>query len=242
MKALIVLIALAGSARADGGKLQIPPKARALADRGRAFHAAGDYAHAISAFQEAYALAPNASLLFDLAQAYRLSGDCDDAIWMYRRYLSSNPSDGARDLAEAHVARCEPSPPAAQPTALAVAEPAAPAVVPRRAEIERETGGALIVGGGVLLAVAGYFALDAHDASSAVSDRYAKGGKGSEIQAIASRGETSATYATWLGVTGMLTAGGGVALYLHGRRVERESHVGVAATPHSAGVVWVGRF
>jgi len=244
VRALLALIAFAGSAHADELRPeQIPPKARALADRGRAYHDAGDYPHAISAFEEAYALAPSASLLFDLAQAYRLSGDCDDAVWMYRRYLSSNPSGDGRTLAESHLARCaRPAVATATPNALAVAEPAPRAIVPPRGQLEQQAGGVLIVGGSVLLLAAGYFALDASWASGSVSDPSVKGGKGAESPPIASHSESSATYATWLGVTGVLTAGGGVALYLHGRRIERDSHVGVSATPHSAGFVWVGRF
>ena len=31
------------------------------------------------------------TLLFNLAQAYRLQGNCDDAALMYRRYLATNP-------------------------------------------------------------------------------------------------------------------------------------------------------
>ena len=46
---------------------------------------------AVAAFKEAYVLAPSPGLLFNIAQAYRLAGNCDDAAWMYRRFLDTNP-------------------------------------------------------------------------------------------------------------------------------------------------------
>src|SRR5690606_28579845 len=68
-------------------------------------HDRGDYARAIAAFKEAYVLAPSPGLLFNLAQAYRLRGNCDDAALMYRRYIAAAPrSADERALAEAHLA------------------------------------------------------------------------------------------------------------------------------------------
>src|SRR5262245_32026750 len=91
------------AASADGVTGAVPTKARTLAERGRAFHDAGDYANAIAAFTQAYVIAPSPALLFNLAQAYRLRGDCEDAALMYRRYLNTNPSPEGRALAETHL-------------------------------------------------------------------------------------------------------------------------------------------
>src|SRR5438874_5150491 len=108
MKACLALIVLARVAVADSAAPQpIPEKARALADRGRVAHDAGDYGSAIAAFQEAYVIAPSPALLFNLAQAYRLAGDCDDAAWMYRRFLDTNPVGEHRTLAESHLSTVE---------------------------------------------------------------------------------------------------------------------------------------
>src|SRR5688500_20306234 len=98
------ILVAAPAARADDG---IPPKARDLAQKGRSAHDQGDYARAIAAFKEAYVIAPSPGLLFNLAQAYRLQGNCDDAVLMYRRYLSTGPSSEARTVAEAHLATVE---------------------------------------------------------------------------------------------------------------------------------------
>jgi tetratricopeptide (TPR) repeat protein len=98
--ALAVALLVGRAAMADA----IPEKAKQLAERGRELHERGDYADAIAAFEEAYALAPSAGLLFDLAQAYRLAGQCDDAAWMYRRYLETDPPPDHRTLAEGQLA------------------------------------------------------------------------------------------------------------------------------------------
>ena len=105
MRALLVIAALLVSAVASADS--VPTKARSLAERGRVAHDARDYAGAISAFTEAYALAPAPGLLFNLAQAYRLRGNCDDAALMYRRFLATNPPDDARLLAESHLSTVE---------------------------------------------------------------------------------------------------------------------------------------
>ena len=88
-----ILAAASANAHADSALRpeRIPNKARLLAEKGRAFHNAGDYNNAVSAFKEAYVLAPSPGLLFNIAQAYRLGGNCDEAAWMYRRFLDTNP-------------------------------------------------------------------------------------------------------------------------------------------------------
>src|SRR5262245_12927006 len=101
---ILAPIAAAADSAAPGA---VPAKARTLAERGRASHDAGDYASAIAAFTQAYVIAPSPALLFNLAQAYRLQGDCEDAALMYRRYLATNPSPEGRALAEMHLASVE---------------------------------------------------------------------------------------------------------------------------------------
>ncbi|MBA3542296.1 MAG: hypothetical protein H0T79_21955, partial [Deltaproteobacteria bacterium] len=103
---VVVVIAMmfataSGTAHADE---PVPMKARTLAERGRRAHDRGEYAKAIAAFKEAYVLAPSDALLFNLAQSYRLHGDCEDAAMMYKRFLASEPSADAAAIAGAHLA------------------------------------------------------------------------------------------------------------------------------------------
>src|SRR5688572_11504167 len=109
MRASMIVAAMlvaAPAARADD-EFPIPVKARDLAAKGRTAHDQGDYTRAIAAFKEAYVMAPAPALLFNLAQAYRLQGNCDDAALMYRRYISSRPAPEGRALAEEHLQTME---------------------------------------------------------------------------------------------------------------------------------------
>ncbi|MDB4952817.1 MAG: Tetratricopeptide 4 [Myxococcales bacterium] len=230
---------------------QIPTRARELAERGRAFHDAGDYAHAIIAFKEAYVLAPSPGLLFNLAQAYRLAGQCEDAAWMYHRYLDTNPGAEARILAEAHLSTLEKCAHGGlhlgiQPTAyeIKIPDPAPPSaaddlgakrdLVP--GQREKQIGTWVVIGGGVALVGALYFAIDANDASNTVSDLYKKGGKWQDIAATDQRGHRSATLATVCAIGGLAAAATGGVLYALGRRHEQAQHVAVVPTAHGAEV------
>jgi tetratricopeptide (TPR) repeat protein len=212
---------------------RIPAKARTLADRGRAAHDAGDYPAAIAAFTQAYVIAPSPALLFNLAQAYRLQGNCDDAALMYRRYLATSPGPEQRALAETHLASVERClhklalhipvetasgrviVPAAQPAASTAAAPAS-----RRGQIEQDVGLGLAIGGGVSLAVAAYYAIQAHEAENDVGAAFARGGRWADIAPIDARGKSASTTATWFGAGGALGLAGGIVTYLIGRRDE----------------------
>jgi tetratricopeptide (TPR) repeat protein len=234
-------------ARADGSwSGSVPEKARALADRGRAAHDAGDYTTAISAFTQAYVMAPSPALLFNLAQAYRLQGDCDDAALMYRRYLATNPGPEARALAETHLASVErclhklalhipveiasgrlvvPPPPA--PLAVSADAP-----VSRKAQLEKDVGIGLALGGSVALAVAAYYTVQAHNASNDVAAAYAMGAKWKDIAPIDERGKIASTRAKLFGAGGALGVAGGIVTYLIGRHTEQ---LPVAVTPTARG-------
>jgi tetratricopeptide (TPR) repeat protein len=92
--------------------------ARSLYDQGKALYDRGDYQEALARFSRAYALRPVPALLFNMAQASRLSGKghCAEALGLYERYLERDPAP--ENLAEVHeritqmqaCARDEPSP------------------------------------------------------------------------------------------------------------------------------------
>jgi hypothetical protein len=233
----------------------VPAKARALAERGRASHDSGDYPAAITAFTQAYVMAPSPALLFNLAQAYRLQGDCDDAALMYRRYLATNPSPEGRVLAEMHLASVErcihmlslhipvesPSgrvvtpPPREKLVAAAVAAPAPS----RKAAIEKDVGVGLAIGGSVALAAAAYYAVVAHSAANDVADAYARGAKWKDVAATDERGKSASSRAKLLGVGGAIGIAGGIVTYLIGKHTESVP-VTVATTQQSVelGMSW----
>lgn len=233
----------------------VPARARTLADRGRKLHDAGDYRSAIAAFTQAYAMAPSPALLFNLAQAYRLGGNCDDAAVLYRRYLASNPPAEGRALAEGHLATVErcmhklalhipvetpsgalvvPPPPAV--VASDVAPPAS-----HTAQIEKDVGIGLFTGGSIALAAAVYYAFQAHNASNDVAAAYAMGAKWKEVAPIDQRGKDASTRAQISGGAAALGIAGGVAMYLLGRHTE-QTPVTVAATGHGVQVSMLWAF
>ena len=255
MRAVAILVAVAlvaapRAARSDDPVSSIPAKARTLADRGRAFHDAGDYPQAIAAFTQAYVIAPSPALLFNLAQAYRLQGNCDDAALMYRRYLATNPDPGQRALAELHLTNVERCLhklalhiPVETPSgrAIAATPPEAMIVAPpvpstsRRAQLEKDVGVGLAIGGSVSLAVAAYYAVQAHDAADEVAAGYAQGAKWKDLAPIDARGRSAATTAKVFGAGGALGLAGGLVTYLLGRRDEQPP-VTVTTTRHSVAV------
>ncbi len=251
---LLVLVA-APAARADAPDVirnDIPARARALAERGRKHHDEGNYAAAIAAFTEAYALAPSPALLFNLAQSYRLGGHCDDAATMYKRFLATDPPADARALAETHLISVEQCAEALRPVSVPGPGPATPPGTssltflrsPRepRAHVESDVGIGLGLGGGLALVGALGYELRAHSASQQVSDAYAAGAAGKTIVDLDKRGRHDALVADVLGVTGVAAVGAGVALYYLGTRDERASHVAVIPTIHGAEVHAAWRF
>jgi len=236
------------TARAEGKwSGEVPAKARALAERGRALHDAGDYASAIVAFTQAYAMAPSPALLFNLAQAYRLQGDCDDAALMYRRFLATGPSPDRTALAEAHlvnVERCihKLSLHIPDETARGIALPPPPidgsvtSEMPRSrtAAIEKDVGIGLMGGGTFALGLAVYYAVQSHNASTEVADAYAHGARGSDIAPIDQRGRTASRNAAISGGAAAVGVAGGLAMYLIGRHTERSPLV--TPTAHGAEV------
>jgi tetratricopeptide (TPR) repeat protein len=122
----------------------------------------GEYDAAIERFKAAYRLSPAPGLLYNLAQAHRLKGDCSEALILYRRYLATEPPAGKmRQWAETRIAdmetcvqasagrsRAMPTPQPPPPTIAAVAPLPArelPAPVPRHG---RAPG--LVIGGAAL--------------------------------------------------------------------------------------------
>jgi tetratricopeptide (TPR) repeat protein len=261
---LAAVLAAAAPAHADNAlrPQQIPNKARELAEKGRRHHEAGDYGAAISAFKEAYVLAPSPTLLFNIAQSYRLAGNCDEAAWMYQRFLDTNPNGKQRDLAQQHLSSVEKCGSGGlritvvPPTRLdaKLPDPSTSGRSKSRSSKRSDTdddrdeafdprGGKYkriglytAIGGGAALAASALFALDAADAANTVEDVYARGGKWNEVKDIDARGHRSATIATVLGVTGAAAVVTGVVLYGVGHHYEKARYVAVTPTKRGARV------
>jgi tetratricopeptide (TPR) repeat protein len=230
---------------------EIPLKARKLAEHGREMHKRGEYERAITAFKEAYVMAPSPGLLFNLAQAYRLQGNCDDAQLMYQRYLATNPDPGARAIAETHLATVERCvhkralniPLDESVGYLNVPPPPGPEKVidQDRRDIERpsylkkQIGIGLTVAGGAALLTAAYFGYRSYEASQDVERAYEQGKKWPEIREIDARGKSAERTAKLFGIGGGLAVAGGVALWVLGRREERANQLAVVPAAKGSG-------
>ena len=72
--------------------------AKARYDAGERAYNLGDFAKAIALFKEAYEQLPEPAFLFNVAQAYRQSGDCKQALFFYKRFLSLKENDTQKPI------------------------------------------------------------------------------------------------------------------------------------------------
>ena len=252
MKSLAILAAALLAAPSIASAERIPEKARKLAVHGREMHERGQYDRAITAFKEAYVIAPSPALLFNIAQAYRLQGNCEDAVLMYRRYLATGPDAGARAVAETHLATVERcvqkrtlNIPLGESLAyLDVPPPPGPEKViedkPARSagggDIKKDVGMGLALGGGLALATAAYFGYQSYSSEREIERAYERGAKWPEIKPIHARGERADRAAKIFGIGGGLAVAGGVALWMLGRRDERANQLAVTPSAKGAAV------
>jgi hypothetical protein len=88
-----------GPARAED-----PQRAKELFQQGTTFFDLGQFDKAIEAWQEGYKNKPDPGFLFNIAQAYRLSGDAQKAIFFYKGYLRHSPKATNRPEVEQKIA------------------------------------------------------------------------------------------------------------------------------------------
>jgi tetratricopeptide (TPR) repeat protein len=169
--ALALLAAAVGPARAATADADAPPRddeagappemrgeARALYDRGLALYRARDYANAVRAFEEGFALEPRGEFLFANAQSRRLAGDCRGAVPLYQRFLDMSPPAVQASATHIALARCARQMAAERPAAPAVIEPPPLPPPPPPPPWTHDRWGAALLGVGVVgLAVGGGF-------------------------------------------------------------------------------------
>lgn len=124
------IAALAIAAHADA------PTAENLYNAGQTAYDAGDFTTAVAQWEESYARSKEPALLFNIAQAKRLSGDCPGAIATYKRFITADPTANqkplAEDLARELEAKCgaKPIPIAEPPKPLKPTKPPKPTQTP----------------------------------------------------------------------------------------------------------------
>jgi tetratricopeptide (TPR) repeat protein len=235
-------------------------EARALYERGvRHFHLA-EYDAAIDAFKSAYRTAEAPGFLYNIALAYRMKGDCAQALHFYRMYLRLQPAAPNRREVETRIEeqrRCalaatpasRPGPaPASQPGAAASAPTPprpAPAVAPvatrpeprpapaPRTKLKLVLGLTTAVVGVVFVAAAAYQGVKARNASDTINDLFQRGGQwDAHYRSVEADGRRASTQALAFSIVGGVAILGGATLaYLGWRERARPA---VVLTPGGA--------
>lgn len=245
MTTVMTVLALGGTAAAAPPA----PSAEDLYAEGQAAYDRADYPTAIERWQAAYDLSGASGLLFNLAQALRLSGECPRALATYRKFIATDDEPTseqhklAEDLAREQAAKCdEPLP---VPTHGVHTDPGGSSPVPLPTGPEGpstvSSGSALRVAGlatggaGLALLVTGLVV--GHHASTlgdevthactTSCDWAAQAGKDSS-------GRSDATVGYVLDGIGVAAIAGGALMYYLG---ERGHSIDVAATSRADGAV-----
>lgn len=264
MRVLPVVLAfsLLASPRAAAQPLapQVTPAAQPHVDRALRHFFTRDYARALVEFRAAYTIDPQPALLYAMAQAERMNGDCQRAIRLYEAYLRSGPNERQAVLARRNIERCQnelkrPSPPtpaATQPTtmptehqelALAPLPPRPPPPVSRRAGwVTDWVGHGLVIGGlvvaatGVALWQIGHRTIDDANAAPDYDTFASRAGRASTAGIEQKVGVAS------LAIGGALVAAGVIHYVLRGRGRPERARVAAALGPGGALLVLARRF
>jgi hypothetical protein len=238
MKRLLVLLAVGGIAAAQP-KSEDVKHAAELYDKGKRHFDIAEYSAAIAAWKEAYLLSSEPLLLFNIAQAHRLSGDCAQANRFYMNYKRVQPKPPKQAELDSAMQKCAGVPPATgdtTPTTIDVpppVEPQPPPVVTQapppaepapHVDVYEDRGrtyriaGIALGGAGVGAAVvAGIFAMRANSKSSDVEGQRAGTQWDPSLAQTERDGKSAQTNARVFTTIGIGALVGGTVLYFYGR-------------------------
>jgi hypothetical protein len=219
-------------------------RAKTLYVEGKRYYDVADYDKAIEIWKQAYVMANAPMLLFNIGQAYRLKGDCTNAMRFYSNYEREAGASDRTELEQAK-ARCNPQPTEATPPATYPEQGGAGALdlrEPPRSYVDKgssyRTAGLVTGISGLALVGAGiYFGERARSDARKVEDF-----RGEWTQAQSDLEHSGQRAAMWsaitLGTGGAAIAGGALLYYLG---VQRQ-HVEVAIHPGGAELTWAASF
>ena len=242
MRALVSILLVFGIAAAQP-KPDDVQRAAQLYDKGKRHFDIAEYSAAIAAWKEAYLLSSEPLLLFNIAQAHRLAGDCAQANRFYLNYKRVQPKPPNQAELDSAMQKCagiapatgdsgtttatqpEPTPPPVEPTPPPVEPTPVVAQPPPHVDTAYEDQGrmyrltGLAVGGaGVAAGIVGIvFALKASSKASEVEGK-PQGTAWDKTLATTERdGKSAQTNARVFSAIGIGALAAGTALYFYGR-------------------------
>ena len=253
-----VMIARGAAAQPASPDPNLAPAAE-LYQQGKRHFDIADYPAAIASWKQAYLLSSEPLLLFNIAQAYRLAGDCAQANLFYQNYRRVEPNPANQVELDLAVAKCAGVPPAIAPSdapapaarpdpALPPPEPVGPisqpvASAPGTVDSGASTAGrpyriaglAIVGVGGIstIAAVVSVFSARRH--ADEVSSQRAGTTWSSTLADTERAGQAAQTRSRVLGAIAVAAVVGGGALWWYGRRESRVA-IDVAVSPHQTDV------
>jgi hypothetical protein len=240
--AAALVAALGGPARADVRIDPDAPDARTEAERfaaqAKVRFDAQDYEGAIAGYGAAYRRHPSPGLLFNLAQAHRLRGNCATASLMYHEYLRAVPDSPHRAVAERHLealADCSHRQTLGGAAGTGGGISLARDDDPRPGRGKRVAGVAVGVAGIALVATGAYLMSD-DDGGGGGGGWSGPGDDDDDDDDSDQPGRSELVGAGLIGA-GVAAVATGTTLYLLGRRDDRESRrASISITPTKGGV------
>jgi hypothetical protein len=105
--AVVLVLPLAAASPAAAQPTSPEAAARQHFEEGTKLFNLGEFAHAVVEYKLAYKAKGDPVFLYNIAQAYRLSGDLQNAVFFYRSYLRNHPSAANRREVEGRVRNLE---------------------------------------------------------------------------------------------------------------------------------------
>lgn len=122
------------------GVLADPETSRTLYQAGKRKYQLGDYDRAITLFKQAYEEQPAPAYLYNIAQAYRLEGNCPQALAYYRKFLAAKPDGALGGRVKGYITELEAKCKAAESDAAKPPTPESPGAGAGEAEAKAQPG------------------------------------------------------------------------------------------------------
>jgi tetratricopeptide (TPR) repeat protein len=225
-----------------------PTDAERYYNEGQTAYDAKRYDDAIAAWDRSYASSHLPGLIYNLAQAHRLRGDCREAVDAYKRFVELDPTSPQRPSAEGFVRDLEPCPttppvehtppPPAQPPSQPPTPPPPPHVAVAHGHAGERIAGIVLVGVGAAAAgVGGYFGSQAQTLANQVHTACTPSCEWDTVKAKDQEGRSDAQLQYVLYAAGGAAIVSGAVLFALSRR-HVDVPVAIAPVQGGAALTW----